>query len=84
MFRVGQKAECIKTTSLGSVKKGQVVTVSWVGRPYGILSLRFREVEPAQGRVFFIADCFKPLELDHEFVEEVIKNITPIKHETTN
>ena len=71
-FRVGQKVVCVAESF--SVKEGEIYTIDFQFEDGGVL---LKEVESITWRKSFKPHRFKPLQLDHDFVEEVIKQVTP-------
>lgn len=76
-FRVGQRVIC-KIPSI-TVVKDCVYTIKEI--IFDGDGLILNEVEPRSGCLGFHKWRFEPLELDHEFVNEVIKQVTPKKQE---
>lgn len=89
-FRVGQRVVCINAQSantpdprwcvrnLAKVLQDEIYTISNITIDDFGTWFTFDEV--AKHTEFESRD-FKPLELDHEFVNEVIKQVTPKKQE---
>lgn len=83
-FRVGQKVVCVKRDSWKTVFGQQnicndpvfnkIYTVSDLEEFEGNTFLSFEELSPYGS---WGSKNFKPLQLDHEFVEEIIKQVTP-------
>ena len=72
MFKIGQKVVCIKETPSGSVKEGEIYTVSWVGncRYTGEVGIRLIETTPANGKLNFSYWRFR--EVNEGWVEELL------------
>jgi hypothetical protein len=72
MFKVGQKVVCIKATQSGSVKDGEIYTVSWVGncRYTGEAGIRLKETTPTNGKLNFSVWRFR--EVDENWVDDLL------------
>jgi len=88
-FRVGQKVVCIKHDpicvhdgkSYPAPKKDEIVTISKIDRRGWLLFQEYSELfpHPDGGLTLIVHEpcCFRPLELDYDFVGEVLKKVTP-------
>ena len=92
MFRVGQKVVCIESPKgilTNGLRKGLINPVNPIK---GEICLIYRineghlMLEEYKRNIFgnlsaYNPKYFKPLELDYKFVEEIIKQVQPIKQE---
>lgn len=75
-FKIGQKVVCVEPSI--NLIKDEIYTI----KGFTIGGIKLKELEPrtsyCQG---FWSWRFEPLELDYDFVEEVIKQVKPQKQE---